>query len=51
MAWYKRLVNLMRSERLSRDLEREVAFHLSERADEHLQEIRGLMSAKPSGKK
>ena len=34
MAWYRRFVNLMRSERLSRDLEREMAFHLSERADE-----------------
>src|SRR3982750_464478 len=34
MAWYKRFVNLLRSERLSRDLEREMAFHLSERADE-----------------
>src|SRR3954464_15641374 len=34
MAWYKRFINLMRSERLSRDLEREVAFHLSERADQ-----------------
>jgi putative ABC transport system permease protein len=34
MALYQRFVNLMRSERLSRDLEREMAFHLSERADE-----------------
>ncbi|HEV7506090.1 MAG TPA: ABC transporter permease [Thermoanaerobaculia bacterium] len=34
MAWYQRFVNLMRSERLSRDLEREMAFHLSERTDE-----------------
>jgi putative ABC transport system permease protein len=34
MAWYRQLVNLMRSERLSRDLDREMAFHLSERADE-----------------
>jgi putative ABC transport system permease protein len=34
MAWYQQLVNLMRSERLSRDLDREMAFHLSERADE-----------------
>src|SRR4051812_1554393 len=34
MAWYQRFVNLMRSERLSRDLDREMAFHLSERADQ-----------------
>jgi putative ABC transport system permease protein len=34
MGWYNRFVNLMRSERLSRDLDREMAFHLSERTDE-----------------
>ncbi len=34
MAFYQRFVNLLRSERLSRDLEREMAFHVSERADD-----------------
>src|SRR5215208_4988536 len=34
MAWLRRLVNLVRSNRLSRDFDREMAFHLAERADE-----------------
>jgi predicted permease len=34
MAWARRLLNLLKPERLSRDIEREVAFHLAERVDE-----------------
>ena len=34
MAWYHRLRNTMRSERLSGELDRELEFHLAERADE-----------------
>jgi putative ABC transport system permease protein len=34
MAWLERLVNLGRSERLSKDLDRELAFHIEERVDE-----------------
>jgi predicted permease len=34
MAWYHRLANLARARRLSRDLDREIAFHLAERVDE-----------------
>jgi putative ABC transport system permease protein len=34
MAWYRRLTNLFRSQRHSRDLDREMGFHLAERADE-----------------
>ncbi|HET9948650.1 MAG TPA: ABC transporter permease [Longimicrobiales bacterium] len=34
MSWYKRVVNLLRPERLSRELDREIAFHVAERADE-----------------
>ena len=34
MAWYHRLANLVRSRRLSRDLDREISFHLAERVDE-----------------
>src|SRR4051812_43157893 len=33
MAWYHRVWNVMRPTRLSRDLEREMAFHLAERRD------------------
>ena len=33
MAWYRRLFNLARSEKLSRDLDREFAHHVSERRD------------------
>lgn len=33
MAWYRRLTNLLRSARHSRDLDREMEFHLAERAD------------------
>ncbi|HKG92533.1 MAG TPA: ABC transporter permease, partial [Gemmatimonadaceae bacterium] len=36
MAWYRRLLNLARPERLSRDLDREMDFHIAERADELL---------------
>src|SRR5262245_10128740 len=34
MAWYQRLRNALRSERLSHDIERELSFHVAERADE-----------------
>ena len=34
MAWYHRLFNVVRPERLSRDLEREIRSHLEERADD-----------------
>ncbi|HEU4456154.1 MAG TPA: ABC transporter permease [Longimicrobium sp.] len=34
MSWHRRLLNLLRPERLSRDLDREIEFHLAERADE-----------------
>ena len=32
--WYHRLLNALRPDRLSRDLDREMAFHLAERADQ-----------------
>jgi putative ABC transport system permease protein len=34
MAWYERFWNVMRPGRLQRDLERELAFHVTERAEE-----------------
>jgi putative ABC transport system permease protein len=34
MAWYNRLLNVARPARLARDIEREMAFHVAERADE-----------------
>ncbi|MEP7346562.1 MAG: ABC transporter permease, partial [Gemmatimonadaceae bacterium] len=34
MAWYHRLINIARSNRLSRDIEREMEFHVAERVDE-----------------
>jgi len=34
MAWYNRLFNLLRSGRLSRELDREMEFHLAERTDD-----------------
>ena len=34
MAWVRRLVNLLRSNKVARDIEREVAFHIREREDE-----------------
>ncbi len=34
MAWYQRFVNLFRRERLSRDVTKELDFHLSERTDD-----------------
>ncbi len=34
MAWHNRLVNLLRSGRLSRDIDREMEFHIAERVDE-----------------
>src|SRR2546427_12847654 len=43
MAWYRRFWNVVRPGRLQRDLERELAFHVTERTEE-LQE-RGLSEA------
>src|SRR3712207_3329884 len=34
MSWFRRLVNLARPDRLARDIDREMAFHIAERADE-----------------
>ncbi|MCG8466852.1 MAG: ABC transporter permease [Gemmatimonadetes bacterium] len=34
MAWLRRLINVFRTDRLARDAERELAFHLEERVDE-----------------
>ena len=34
MAWYDRLLNVVRPGRLARDIEREMAFHLAERVDQ-----------------
>jgi len=34
MAWYHRLLNLVRSNRLSAEIERELEFHIAERAEE-----------------
>src|SRR5260370_26615381 len=34
MSWFSRLVNVLRSERLSRDVEDEIRFHLDSRAEE-----------------
>src|SRR2546425_355734 len=34
MAWHKRLINVFRRDRLRRDIDRELAFHVAERADE-----------------
>ena len=34
MAWYRRFTNLLRSDRHSRELDREMGFHLAERVDE-----------------
>ena len=34
MSWPKRVFNLLRSNRLSRDIEREMAFHVAERTDD-----------------
>ena len=34
MAWYHRLINVVRGDRLSRDIDRELRFHVEERAEE-----------------
>lgn len=34
MAWYQKLINTVRSERLSKDIDRELEFHIAERIDE-----------------
>lgn len=34
MAWYHRLINVFRRERIAQEIEREVAFHLAERVDD-----------------
>ncbi|UCC84651.1 MAG: ABC transporter permease [Gemmatimonadota bacterium] len=43
MSWYRRLLNLMRSDRVARDIEREMEFHLAERTDELV--ARGMSEA------
>src|SRR5260370_25003309 len=43
MSWFSRLVNVLRSERLSRDVEDEVRFHWDSRADEFRR--RGMTSS------
>ncbi len=34
MAWHHRILNIFRSNRISRDIEREMAFHIAERVDD-----------------
>src|SRR6185503_10194484 len=34
MAWHHRILNIFRSNRISRDIEREIEFHIAERADD-----------------
>ncbi|MCI0436829.1 MAG: permease prefix domain 1-containing protein, partial [Gemmatimonadetes bacterium] len=34
MSWFRRLINVVRSDRLARDIDREMTFHLTERVDE-----------------
>ncbi|MFN2566407.1 MAG: permease prefix domain 1-containing protein, partial [Gemmatimonadaceae bacterium] len=34
MAWLRRLINLARPDRLSGDIDREMSFHIAERAEE-----------------
>ena len=34
MSWYQRLSNVLRPGRMQRDLERELSFHIAERAEE-----------------
>ncbi len=34
MAWYDRVINVFRRERVAREIDREIAFHLAERVDE-----------------
>ena len=34
MAWLRRVINTLRAARLQRDIDREIAFHISERADQ-----------------
>ena len=41
MAWYHRILNIVRSDRVSRDIQREIDFHIAERVD-HL--VAGGMS-------
>jgi predicted permease len=43
MSWYRRLLNLMRSGRIARDIDREMDFHLAERTDELV--ARGMSEA------
>ncbi|HTS68704.1 MAG TPA: permease prefix domain 1-containing protein, partial [Terriglobia bacterium] len=45
MAWYRRWSNMLRPRRLQRDLERELAFHLQERAEDLEQEGLGPAEA------
>jgi predicted permease len=43
MAWYQRLFNITRSDHLSREIDREMEFHLAERVDEL--RVRGMSEA------
>jgi hypothetical protein len=45
VTWYRRLANLVRPQRLSRDVDREMAFHLAELADDL---VAGGMSESPT---
>ena len=33
MAWHNRILNIFRSDRVSRDIQREIDFHIAERTD------------------
>ena len=43
MGWYRRLVNVLRGDRVSTDIQREMEFHMAERADDLM--TRGLSEA------
>ena len=49
MAWLRRLWNTLRPERVQGDIDRELAFHLAERADELRAEGLTDDEARPSG--
>ena len=34
MAWHHRILNIFRSNRISRDIQREIDFHIAERVDD-----------------
>ncbi|MGD8699686.1 MAG: ABC transporter permease [Gemmatimonadales bacterium] len=43
MSWYRRLLNLLRSDQVAHDIDREIDFHLAERVDELI--ARGMTEA------